>query len=92
MWDDADDIVKSIRIVENGGASANTAALVMLNPWPVPTMGIGRFSPQSVGREIAFRGTTSAFGAGNVNVTALVYFAFSQIGGLRSSGLPIPSW
>lgn len=90
VWNRVDDTERAIRIVENGAASA---VLGMLTPAVafVPTMGSGADQRQSM-ENIAFRGRTSAFGAGTVVHVALVQLAFSHIGGISSRGLPIPSW
>lgn len=42
--------------------------------------------------DVAMHGLTTAFGAGNVTITAYLYIALAQIGALSSRGLPIPSW
>jgi len=42
--------------------------------------------------QLVLRGRTTGFGAGDVTVTALIYVAFSLLGGVSSRGLPIPSW
>ena len=57
----------------------------------LPSFGGGTDQPQIV-NEIAIRGRTTGFGAGTVNISTLLYIAFSQIGGISSRGLPIPSW
>jgi len=58
----------------------------------VPNFVGGRKQPQFP-TEIAFRGTSTGFGAGTVECTLLVHIAFSQIGGnISSHGLTIPSW
>lgn len=90
VWDVANDKTSLVRIVENGAASGNFLALIP-NQTLVPNMGIGSGQPQQV-NELAFRGKSSAFGAGTVELTMLVYVAFSQIGGLSSRGLPLPGW
>ena len=66
-----------------------------LNVATLPSILIGRGQSKQVG-QIAFRGTTNAFGAGTVVTTALIYIAFSAVGGVpgntSSRGLPVPSW
>ena len=42
--------------------------------------------------EIFMQGRTQAFGAGNLEITASVMFAFPRFEGLSSRGIPIPSW
>lgn len=47
--------------------------------------------PQRVSN-IACRGLSSGFGAGDVTVTLFAMLSFAAIGGIGSIGLPIPSW
>lgn len=92
MWDTADDAEVSLRLVDNGAAVGTVIALrpvQLLEALPHFTTGSGQ--PQSV-PDIAFRGTAASFGAGTVIVTALLHVGFSEIGGISSRGLPIPSW
>jgi len=88
-WHTTNDIEQGIRIVENGGAAGNMTQMIGFQQLPI--LGIGSGQPQPV-QEIAFRGLTSAFGAGDVTVIALIYNNFAQIGGISSRGLPVPSW
>jgi len=93
VYDAALDSVGLIRIDDNG-TIANQGILVMgaVGGVPqVPNMLTGSEAPQ-VMNAIAFRGLTTTFGAGDVNVVALVSLGFSQVGGLSSRGLPIPGW
>jgi len=57
----------------------------------LPNIITGPDQPQRVSN-IALRGLTSGFGAGNVVVTAVIHISFAAIGGISSRGLPIPSW
>ena len=91
VWDVAQDIESVVRIDENGAGATNLRYFIG-NPGLLgPTMGVGTGQPQRVD-EIAFRGTSSAFGAGTVTYTLLIYIALMQVGGLSSIGLPVPSW
>ena len=93
IWDTDNDVQSDIRIVENGAAVANLLALVPSNNGgTVPNLALGSEQPQPVGENVLFRGVTTAFGAGTVTCTALIYIAFSQIGGISSRGLPVPGW
>lgn len=93
IWDSANDVESSILIVENGGATTNDFALIQTNPGPtMPIIGIGADQPALVGDEIVMRGTSSAFGAGNVEIVALAYIANPQGVIARGVGLPVPSW
>jgi len=91
-WSVADGAEISLRWVDNGAAVGNQALLInqIIGP-SVPNMVFGSGQPQVVGN-IRFRGDTTAFGAGTVALTAQVYFASTQLRGVRSVGLPIPGW
>lgn len=90
VWDIANDVESQISIVEDGGASGLQAALIS-NPLMIPNFSFGAEQPD-VMNELAFRGRTTAFGAGTVSLVALVYIGFGAIAGISSHGLPIPSW
>jgi len=90
IWDGSSGTIFA-RFRENGAALVShqvmTPTLVQ-----VPNFVGGAKQPQFP-TEIAFRGTSTGFGAGTVKCTALVHIAFSQISGTISShGLTIPSW
>ncbi len=91
VWDDANDVAATIRIVENGGAAGNQVALIAPN-LQIPNLGIGERQRQRVGEEIVMRGQTNAFGAGTNTLIGLVYVGFTHRGGISSRGLPIPGW
>ncbi len=95
VWDTANDVSSSIRILDNGAAISTDAALIQANPMPMlPMLGIADGQRLQVGDEIVFRGVASAFGAGTVEVIALIYLAEASVGAARlpSVGLPIPGW
>lgn len=96
VWDIADDIETSIRIVENNAAATNTIALrSRFGPQGgVPTLGVSDGQPRMVGEEIVFRGRAAGFGAGTVECIALVHLASPEVtqGSLSSRGLPVPGW
>ena len=83
-------ISTDIRIEDGGGGASGSAALNSMFP-PMPSMAFGANQPIKV-PDIAFRGTTTAFGAGNVTPTLLIYLVHSELGGVSSRGLPLPSW
>lgn len=89
-WDGA---ISNERIVENGQTPASheilerDGTISSLNL----TMMVGEGQPQRV-NEIAIRGLTTAFGAGTIELIALIHILFSEVEGLSSRGLPIPSW
>jgi len=96
IWDTNNDRTSNIRIVEEGGPVGTDTALIQATPGGImPSMifsaGQGR---NQVGDEIVFRGLASAFGAGTVVVTALIFLARATdpTAGLNSRGLPIPGW
>lgn len=91
VWDVANDLESIVEIVENGGATGSQFALIPATGWQTPTMGVG-IGQRATVNELALRGRTSSFGAGNVTVIALIYIAHSHVGGISSRGLPIPGW
>ena len=91
VWDSGVDSEITLRTTDLGPAAANFVGLVT-DRVQTPTIGVGDGQPQRVGPQIAMRGNSAAFGAGNVVVTAQVLIAFSQIEGISSIGLPIPGW
>jgi len=83
----------AVRIRENDGAAA---PLDLLIPDPasvqLPAFVGGSEQPLFT-NEIAMRGLTGGFGAGDVTIFFLLYIAFAEVGVVPSSrGLPIPSW
>jgi len=92
VWDSGEQFMVC-RMVENNAAVGTLELLVTsLNlPGFPPSMIIGTDQPQEVD-QIAFRGRSTGFGAGTVTITALIYLAFSEVGGISSRGLPIPGW
>ncbi len=92
VWDSANDLETNIRIIDNGAAISSDIALVQTSPQTMPTLGIGDGQRRRVGEEIVFRGNTSAFGAGTIEIIALVYLGFPHIGDVSSHGLPLPGW
>jgi len=90
-WQSTVDSTLTQRVVDDGGAAANVTYLRPVAPLLVPTMGFGTDQPQSVS-EISMRGNTLTFGAGTVETFLLVHIAFSEIKGISSYGLSIPSW
>lgn len=93
VWDDdTPDLFVQCRMRDEG-AAAVVEMLVPLRPPQIqaPSMIMGIDNRDGV-RDIAFRGQTSAFGAGNVTHTMLLFLANARLGGVSSIGLPIPSW
>ena len=90
VWDSAD-ASKTVRAFI-AGVTTVPRALIPAGPPIIPNLLIGRGSP---GRAdiIAFRGTTTAFGAGTVTTTAIIYLAFpGRESSTSSFGLPLPGW
>jgi len=91
VWDGSNE--DTMRFSENGTLQDH----LVLRPFPeytrLPQMlsGSSVLQPQRV-PNIVMRGSTTAFGAGNVEFTLLVLIAFAQLGGVSSRGLPLPSW
>lgn len=92
IWDSSTDAEVRVRFSDDG-AAVGTQLFLQPNAGNVifPQLIAGLGQPQDV-RDIAFRGISTAFGAGNVTCDLLVHVGFSQVGGLSSRGLPIPSW
>ena len=91
-WDLDTDIFVDMRIADQ----AAVGVLQELVPTrdqqvrtPITLTGVDQ--PQRV-PNVSFRGLTTAFGAGTVEHTLLIYFGFAQIGGISSHGLPLPGW
>ena len=89
------DQTNSLRVrIRDEGARANadlllsSVGVIML---PGFVGGLGQPHPSHV-EEIVLAGLTTGFGAGTVTITGLYQIAFSQVGGISSRGLPIPSW
>jgi len=91
VWDQTNEL--AVDFSDNGAAVASHE---VLTPAPgfaqLPTMLFGTAQPRLGMSELALRGRTTAFGAGNVTVTALFFIAFPEQQGIPSIGLPIPSW
>lgn len=84
---------RTVRIIDDENAEANLNQLAgQLGDGTLPSMGFGVDQRLNV-PNIVLRGTTSGFGAGTVEVIALIYVAAAETGsGLSSRGLPIPGW
>ena len=91
IYDGANFIVT--RMEDNGGGVGLLEILMgNIQAIQMPNFTGGNGQPQ-IADQLAFRGTSTGFGAGTVTVTALYYIAFSETGRVPSSrGLPIPSW
>jgi len=80
--------------IENQRYESDAKEVLMPEPgWQnaLPTLGMGGDQPATV-PQIIIRGRTLGFGAGTVNIGIRVHFTFSQLEGVSSVGLPIPSW
>ena len=94
-WDTTASIndVSSVRMRDNGAAAATHIAL-NTPQFQLPSLAIRSGQLQETGGEIVFRGEMTAFGAGTVTATAILYLGLTDLptAGLSSRGLPIPSW
>lgn len=88
-WDGVNDI--EVHMVDGAASTLHFALVPSLGLSPLPSFCGGKQQPQ-ISNELMLRGRTTGFGAGTVVITALYYIAFSQIGGISSKGLQIPSW
>ena len=92
VWDGSNETTLELSV------GAPTASLISLDPNPVytrlPTLQLGGNVSATHDWRIFLRGRTSGFGAGDVDISMHVQFAFpdSRGSGLSSRGLPIPSW
>ncbi len=77
--------------VMKGGVLADLNLLVPSVPPLLPNLLMGDDQPNTAPL-ITMRGTTIAFGAGTIVISVHVYFAFTQLGGVSSRGLPMPGW
>lgn len=89
VWDQTNEV--TVRMVD--GTLQNLLALTPISAfYQLPTMLTGTSQMPGVA-QLVCRGTTSAFGAGDVEVTLLAHISFAaDIDGLNSRGLPVPSW
>ena len=88
-----DDFEKLVLNRISGGAVSTKVRYIPGQPLGHPYMAIGDGQPDTVASTIEFRGITSAFGAGTITLSALIYLGFpAASSGLSSRGLPVPSW
>ncbi len=91
VWDSVQNADLLIRIQDNNAAINVNMVYLLPSFIMTPNMGTGVEQPQRVER-IQMRGVTSGFGAGTVETTAIIHVGLSQVGGVSSRGLPLPSW
>jgi len=91
IWDQANNVSSTIRIIDNGGAVGQQEALIG-SALQLPSFVFGPDQPQSM-PQFVFRGVAQAFGAGNITLKALIYRTFASVAsGLSSRGVPVPGW
>jgi len=90
VYDTTNNVESPIEIEVDG--SVVSESYLVPNPLLLPNLAIGNGQRQTVGEEIHLRGATTAFGAGTVTYTLMVYLALSHVGGIDNRGLPFPSW
>lgn len=92
-WDSADDNETSVRHTVDGGAAATTIFLRPTQPYFGSIPGLIALAGQPLTTPtISFRGLSSGFGAGTVQITALLHVGFPRQTGVSARGLPVPSW
>jgi len=91
VWNSAVDSEIAFQVEDNGSVVPRLLLRVLTPLFNMPTFLVGEDQPESV-PNISIRGTTLAFGAGTIEATVVLSLAFSNIGGVSSYGLPIPSW
>jgi len=90
VWDGTNN--QTIDILDNGAISAEQMLTPTAEFQKIPNFRIGSDQPQFV-ENVSMRGVTTAFGAGDVTITMMVYIAFAETGNVPSSfGLPVPGW
>lgn len=92
-WDTALDAETSVRVIVSGGAAGTQIFLRPVQPWwgSLPIIIALGGQPQNT-PSVFFRGISAAFGAGTVQITALMQVAFPRQTGVSARGLPVPSW
>lgn len=91
-WDDAEDPEIRVRHQPDGGVPGTAQFLRPVVPMTgIPNLMAGSQAVDPMA-DIAFRGQTTAFGAGTVEAIMLLQIGLAEIGGISSRGLPIPSW
>jgi len=80
--------------IEFADAGAGTATFDLLGAQQVftPSFVGGNGQPGRMVSDIAVRGDTTGFGAGDVFVRVFLHIAFAAAGGVSSFGLPLPGW
>ncbi len=90
MWWDTGDTIAAINMTIEGTLAAVNVLQPTLPPL-LPNLLIGT-NQQNAVPVINFRGVTTAFGAGTVVHTLMIYTATAGEPGVSSRGLPTPSW
>lgn len=89
-FDVAVDGVISVRLEDNGAGAANRTQFRGGMTY-LPNLLVGPTQFDRLDR-VAWRGRTTGFGAGTVNLIMVFQIAFPLLRGVSSRGLPIPSW
>jgi len=95
VFDSVNDTESRIQMEDDGNGVTTHFLLNSTSPIQSPNIGVGagQRPPNLVGLEIAFRGITATFGAGTVNIRAIIHLGLTHVGGgISSLGLPIPGW
>ena len=92
IWDSGEGEVTA-PIVDNGAAVTDFTFMLNALQGSLPATVVGDFQPRVMNR-LTFRGVTSAFGAGTVEVIMLAHILFTHLGGNvpANRGLTVPSW
>ena len=90
VWDGTNNL--AIRLADDGGAADFELLVGQDSASMLPSFGGGNGQPGMLATELRLVARTTGFGAGTVFVTGLVYTAQTDVGGISSRGLPIPSW
>lgn len=83
---------RSVRVEDDGTVAVFESLLGEAGALMLPTFCGGRDQGGTPVQNFRLRGGTTAFGAGTVFVTALLYLAFTEAGGVSAFGAHVPSW
>jgi len=92
LWVFSQNVLANAIAIENAGAAGIVDLLLgEASESGVPSFVGGTDQPDQV-RDMAMRGRTTAFGAGTVTLTAIIFLAFTFTGGVSAFGAKVPSW
>jgi len=81
-----------INLTNAGAVTTFDSLLGNVQATMMPNMVGGSAQQPDMVSQLSLRGTTTGFGAGTVDVTAIFHLGFAFQRGLSSRGVPFPSW